>query len=49
MARSNESVSNVAVTVPLSFVVGSAQHYYGTDQAFTYKATEGKTGTAKSS
>jgi hypothetical protein len=45
----NASVKNVPVTVPLSFVVGSAQHYYGTDQAFTYKATEGKTGTAKSS
>jgi hypothetical protein len=45
----NATVKNVPVTVPLSFVVGAGQHYYGTDQAFSYKATEGKTGTAKSS
>jgi hypothetical protein len=40
---------NVPVSLPLSFTVGSAQHYYGTVQAFTYKATQGKTGTAKNS
>jgi len=45
----NATVSNVPVTVPLSFTVGTAQHFYGTTQAFTYKATEGKTGTAKNS
>jgi hypothetical protein len=45
----NATQKNVPVTVPLSFIVGTAQHYYGTDQAFTYKATEGKSGTAKSS
>ena len=40
---------NVPVTLPLSFTVGTAQHFYGTNQNFNYKATEGKTGTAKSS
>jgi hypothetical protein len=45
----NATVKNVPVTVPLSFTVGSAQHYFATDQAFSYKATENKTGTAKSS
>lgn len=37
--------SNVTVTVPVKFTVGSAGTY-STDQAFTYKATEGKKGTA---
>jgi hypothetical protein len=45
----NATVKNVPVTLPLSFVVGSMQHFYGTTQAFTYKATQGKTGTAKNS
>jgi hypothetical protein len=43
------SVKNVAVTVPLSFTVGAANHFYGTEEPFTYKATEGKSGTASSS
>ncbi len=45
----NVTQKNVPVTVPLSFTVGTAQHFYATDQPFNYKATEGKTGTAKSS
>ena len=45
----NVTQKNVPVTLPLSFTVGTAQHFYGTNQNFNYKATEGKTGTAKSS
>lgn len=41
---SNATVKNVAVTVPLSITVGPGT--YATDLPFTYKATEGKTGTA---
>jgi hypothetical protein len=41
------SVQNVPVTVPVSFTAGAG--HYGAAQAFTYKATQGKTGTAKSS
>jgi len=41
------SVKNVPVTVPLSFTVGNANNYYGTEQSLTYKATAGKSGTAK--
>jgi len=43
----NASVKNVPVTVPVRFTAGPGT--YATDQAFTYKATQGKTGTAKSS
>jgi hypothetical protein len=45
----NADASNVPVTVPLSFTVGPTGAYFGTNQSFTYKATAGKTGTAKSS
>ena len=45
----NETVNKVPVAVPLSFTVGAANHYYGTEQAFTYKAKAGKSGTASSS
>ena len=45
----NATQKNVPVSLPLSFTVGTAQHFYGTNQNFNYKATEGKTGTAKSS
>jgi hypothetical protein len=45
----NVTQKNVPVSLPLSFTVGTAQHFYGTNQNFNYKATEGKTGTAKSS
>lgn len=41
------SVSNVEVTVPVRFTAGPG--VYSADQGFTYKATQGKTGTAKSS
>jgi hypothetical protein len=44
----NTTESKVPVTVPLSFSVGTAGSY-GTTQAFTYKATAGKSGTASSS
>jgi hypothetical protein len=43
----NAAAQNVPVTVPVTFTAGPGK--YGTDQAFTYKATQGKTGTAKSS
>ena len=43
----NASVSNVPVTVPASFTAGAQS--YATEQAFTYTATQGKKGTAKSS
>jgi hypothetical protein len=45
----DSSVKNVPVTVPLSFTVGTASHFYGTEEPFTYKATAGKSGTASSS
>jgi hypothetical protein len=38
----NASVSNVAVTVPRSFVVGSAQHYYGTDRRSPTRRRKGR-------
>ena len=41
------TVSNVAVSIPLTFAVGSSGAGYGVDQAFTYNATQGKSGTAK--
>jgi len=41
------SVQNVPVTVPVSFTAGPGS--YATTQAFTYKATQGKSGKAKSS
>jgi hypothetical protein len=43
----NATVSNVPVTVPVSFTAGPQT--YATEQNFTYKATQGKTGTAKNS
>jgi len=43
----NATVSNVPVSIPLTFAVGSAGAGYGVDQAFTYNATQGKSGTAK--
>jgi len=43
----NATVQNVAVSIPLTFAVGSAGAGYGVDQAFTYNATQGKSGTAK--
>jgi hypothetical protein len=44
----NATVSNVPVSLPLSFTVGTVAHY-GTDLPLTYKAKEGKSGTAKTS
>jgi hypothetical protein len=41
------TVKNVPVTVPASFTAGAQS--YATEQAFTYTATQGKKGTAKSS
>src|SRR5262245_58840272 len=41
------TVKNVPVTVPASFTAGAQS--YATGQAFTYTATQGKRGTAKSS
>ncbi len=43
----NASANNVPVTVPVRLTAGPG--VYATDQAFTYKATQGKKGTAKSS
>ena len=43
------TVSKVPVTVPLSYTVGVAGNFFATDQAFTYKAKAGKSGTANSS
>jgi hypothetical protein len=43
----NATQSNVAVTVPAVFTAGPGR--FSTDQPFTYKATAGKTGTAKAS
>ena len=40
------SVSNVPVSVPVSFTVART---FATQQGLTYKATQGKTGTAKTS
>jgi hypothetical protein len=40
------SVKNVPVSVPVSFTVART---FATQQGFTYKATQGKNGTAKSS
>jgi hypothetical protein len=37
----------VAVSVPVTLTAGPGE--YATDQAFTYTATQGKKGTAKSS
>jgi hypothetical protein len=42
----NATVKNVPVTVPVSF---TAAKVFATEQNFTYKATAGKTGTAKNS
>jgi hypothetical protein len=42
------TVQSLPVTVPASFT-GRGPDVYATEQAFTYKATQGKTGTAKSS
>jgi hypothetical protein len=44
---SNATQKNVPVTVPVTFTAGP--NMYSTDQDFTYKATQGKTGTAKNS
>ena len=41
----NATQKNVAVTVPVMFTAGPGE--FATDQGFTYKATQGKTGTAK--
>ena len=41
------TVSNVPVTIPLTFTVGTQGAGWGVDQAFTYNATQGKSGTAK--
>jgi hypothetical protein len=41
------TVKNAPVTVPVSFTAGAQS--YATEQAFTYTATQGKKGTAKSS
>src|SRR5262249_22401090 len=41
------TVKNAPVTVPASFTVGSQR--YASEQAFTYTATQGRKGTAKSS
>jgi hypothetical protein len=41
------TVKNVPVSVPVRFTAGPG--VYAVDQAFTYKATQGKTGTATSS
>lgn len=43
------SVSNVAVTIPVTFSVGTGGAGYGVNQAFTYTATQGKSGKAKAS
>jgi len=43
----NATVSNVSVSIPLTFTVGTSGAGYGTVQAFTYNATQGKSGTAK--
>jgi hypothetical protein len=45
----NASVKNVPVTVPLSYTVGVGNHFFATEQPFTYKATAEKSGTASSS
>jgi hypothetical protein len=43
----NADANNVPVSIPLTMQAGPGQ--YATDQPFTYKATAGKTGTAKTS
>ena len=43
----NATQSNVAVSVPAVFTAGPGK--FSTDQPFTYKATAGKSGTAKAS
>ncbi len=43
------TVSNVPVTVPLSYTVGVGNNLFATEQPFTYKAKVGKSGTASSS
>src|SRR5262249_54235966 len=43
----NVTQKNVPVTVPVTFTAGP--NMFSTDQSFNYKATEGKTGTAKNS
>ena len=43
----NATVSNVAVSIPLTFAVGGSGAGFGVDQPFTYNATQGKSGTAK--
>jgi hypothetical protein len=44
----NATASNVPVTLPLTISVGNVGSY-GVDQPFTWKATAGKSGTAKAS
>jgi hypothetical protein len=41
----NATVQNVPVTIPVNFTAGAGA--FSANQAFTYKATQGKTGTAK--
>jgi hypothetical protein len=43
----NTTVSNLAVSVPLTFTAGPGQYF--ADQGYSYKATAGKSGTAKGS
>jgi hypothetical protein len=45
----NASVSNAPVSLPLTISVGTSGAGYGTNQPFTYNATQGKSGTAKAS
>lgn len=45
----NTTASNAAVSIPVTFTVGTAGAGYGVDQPFTYNATQGKSGTAKAS
>lgn len=42
-----ECAQAIGYTVPVTFTAGPG--HYATDQGFSYKATQGKTGTAKSS
>jgi hypothetical protein len=45
----NATASNVPVTIPVTFAVGSAGAGYGVNQAFTWNATQNKSGTGKAS
>jgi len=45
----NATASNSALSIPVTFSVGTSGAGYGVDQPFTYNATQGKSGTAKAS